>query len=122
MGYPWRGRPHLWVVLIYVVSGFIVLLGGIVSGNVDMMIVGAVWLVVASSVYLIFYVKSEHRVEKAFELIFAPLALGVVIYGYIVTGNIILGVIALFILVMFFVAFVTSYLLPKIRSKSKSHS
>lgn len=61
MGYPWRGRPHLWVLLISGVIGFTALLGGIVSGKADIMIGGAVWLVVASSAYLIFYVKSEHR-------------------------------------------------------------
>jgi len=42
--------------------GFIMLLGGIVLGNVELMIAGAVWLVVASSAYLIFYVKRE-RIE-----------------------------------------------------------
>jgi len=41
--------------------GFIMLLGGIVVGNVEFMIVGAMWLVGASSAYLIFYVKREHR-------------------------------------------------------------
>jgi hypothetical protein len=56
-----QGRPYLWFVLICGVGGFIMLLGGIVSGNVELMIGGAVWLVVASSAYLIFYVKSEHR-------------------------------------------------------------
>jgi hypothetical protein len=38
-------------VLISGVIGFIALLGGIISWNVDVMIEGAVWLVVASSVY-----------------------------------------------------------------------
>jgi hypothetical protein len=61
MGYPWQGRPHLWVLLISDVVGFIGLLAGMVSGKADIMIGGAVWLVVASSAYLIFYVKSEHR-------------------------------------------------------------
>ena len=45
------GRPYLWFVLISGVIGFIALLGGIISWNVDVMIEGAVWLVVASSVY-----------------------------------------------------------------------
>jgi ABC-type Mn2+/Zn2+ transport system permease subunit len=48
-------------VLISSVIGFIALLAGIVSGNVDVMIGGAVWLVVASSAYLVFYVKSKHN-------------------------------------------------------------
>jgi hypothetical protein len=110
--------PSWWYVLTYGVIGFIVLLGGIVSGNVVAFFVGAVWLSAASSAYLIFYVKSEHRVEKAFELIFALLALGVVVYGYLVTGSLVLGVITLFMVAMVFFAFVISYLLPKIRSKS----
>jgi ABC-type Mn2+/Zn2+ transport system permease subunit len=59
MGYPWNMRPHRWVLLISWIVGFIGLLGGIFSGNVDIMIGGAVWLVVTSSAYLVFYVKSE---------------------------------------------------------------
>jgi ABC-type Mn2+/Zn2+ transport system permease subunit len=60
MGYPWRGRPHRWVLLISGVVGFIGLLGGIVSGHAEITIGGVIWLVVTSA-YLIFYVKSEHR-------------------------------------------------------------
>jgi hypothetical protein len=61
MGYPWNMRPHMWVLLISGVVGFIGLLGGIVSGKADIIIGGAVWLVVASSAYLVFYVKSKHN-------------------------------------------------------------
>ena len=60
-GWPWNEAPPKWFVLTGCVIGFIVFLGGIVSGNADIMIGGAVWSVVASSAYLIFYVKSEHR-------------------------------------------------------------
>lgn len=109
-------------MLTYGVIGFIVLLSGMVAGNFAATIVGAVWLFTASSAYLIFYVKSEHRVEKAFELIFVLLALGVVVYGYLLTGSLILGVITLFIVAMIVVAFVASYLLPKIRAQSKSYN
>ncbi len=83
---------------------------------------GAVWLFVAASAYLTFYVKSEHRVKRALEVVFMFLALGVVIYGYVVTGSFILGVITLFIVVMVFVAFMLSYLLPKIRRESRGYS
>lgn len=55
------GRPYLWYLLICGVTGFIMLLGAIVLGNVELMIAGAVLLVGASSAYLIFYVKSEHK-------------------------------------------------------------
>jgi hypothetical protein len=57
----WEGRPYLLVLQYTAVIAFIVLLVGIVSGNVDVMIGGAVCLVVVFSAYLFFYVKSEHR-------------------------------------------------------------
>jgi len=46
------------------------------------------------------------------------LAFGVVIYGYILTRSLVLGVMTIFIVTMVFVAFLLSYLLPRIRSKS----
>ena len=53
MGETRGGRPYRLVVLYCVIIGFIVLLAGIVLGNVYVMICGAVWLVVPVSAYLI---------------------------------------------------------------------
>ncbi len=56
-----QGRPYLWFVLICGVTGFIMLLSGIVLANAELMSLGALWLIGAFSAYLFFYVKSEHR-------------------------------------------------------------
>jgi len=93
---------------------------GAISGNIVGMAFGASMMFGAASLYLTQFVKSEYKGKRALEVIFAILMFSVFIFGYIITRNLILGVITLFILVMFFVAFVTSYLLPKIRKNLKA--
>ena len=110
--------PSKWHCLVWGVLAFVVFLGGIESSRVDLILAGAIFLFVATSAYVI---ESEHR-KRALEVILMLVVFGVVIYGYVVTGNFILGVTTLFIVVMFFFAFVVSYLLPKIRSKSRGYS
>ena len=83
-----------------------------------MMIIGAVMALASISTFLTFYIKSERRAKKILETAFGALALGVIIYGYFVTGSFILEIITLFVLTMFFVAFLLSYLLPRIRGGS----
>ena len=53
MGETRGGTPYRLVMLEWVIIGFIVLLGGMVLGNVYMMIGGAVSVVVPVSAYLI---------------------------------------------------------------------
>ena len=53
MGETRGGRPYRLTVFICVMIGFIPLLAGIVLRNVYVMILGAVWLVVPVSAYLI---------------------------------------------------------------------
>ena len=110
--------PSKWYCLVWGVLAFVVFLGGIESSRVDLILAGAIFLFIATSAY----VESEHRSKRALEVILMLVVFGVVIYGYVVTGNFILGVTTLFIVVMFFFAFVVSYLLPKIRSKSRGYS
>jgi len=86
------------------------------------MVFGIVFTSVATTAFLMYYVESEHRLKRALEVILMFVVFGVVIYGYVVTGSFILGVMTLFIVAMFFFAFVVSYLLPRIRSKSKRYS
>ena len=110
--------PSKWYCVGWGILGFLVLLSGVVSGNVDTMVFGTLFTFVATSAFLMYYVESEHRVKRALEVVFAMTAFGVTFYGYIQTGSFILGVITLFIVTMVFFAFVVSYLLPRIRSKS----
>ena len=119
MGRMW---PSKWYCVVWGILGFLVLLSGFVSGNVVTMVGGAIFLFAATSTYLTSYVKSEHIAKRALEVILMLVVFGVVIYGYVVTGSIILGVTTLFIVAVVFFAFVVSYLLPKIRSKSRGYS
>ena len=71
-----------------------------------------------TSAYLTSYVKSERRTKRVLEVILMLLTFGAVIFGYIITRSLILGVITIFIVAMIFLAFVATYLLPKVHSKS----
>jgi hypothetical protein len=110
-------RENVWY---WVTCGFLalmLLLIGSVSRNVVTIVFGTFLLFAITS-----YVRSDHIVKRALEVIFMLLAFGLVVYGYIVTGSFILGVMTIFIVTMVFVAFVVSYLLPRIRSKFKNYS
>ena len=105
-----------WVWVVWTILGFSMFFSGFVSGNVVMMVIGVAMAFAWTSVFLTSYVKSEHRVKKALEVVSGIVALGIFVFGYVITRSFILGVITLFIVAMVFLAFVVSYLLPKIRS------
>jgi hypothetical protein len=107
--------PSGWYLVVWGILGFLVLLSGVVSGNVVTMVVGAILLFAPTSAYLTSYVKSEHRVKRVLEVIFMLLVFGVVVYGYVITRSLILGAITLFIVVMVLFAFIVTYLMPRIR-------
>ncbi len=106
--------------LVWGILGFLLFLGGFVSGNIVTMVVGVTMAFANVSAFLTSHIKSENRVKGALEVIFGIITFGVIIYGYFVTGSLFLGVITLFMVAMVFFAFIVSYLLPKIRGKSKS--
>ena len=111
LGCPWSifGVLNLWV-----------LLAGFVSGDVVSMFAAIFVAFFYPSLFLTSYVKSDHILKRALEVIFMLLAFGAVIYGYATTGSLILGVFTIFIVTMVFVAFILSYLLPRIHRKSSS--
>jgi hypothetical protein len=111
---------HKWVWAVWEILATLTFLSGFASGNVVTMVVGAVVACGFASLYLASYVKSDHMVKRALEVIFMLSAFGLVIYGYAITRSLLLGVIAAFILTVVFVAFLLSYLLPRIRSKSRN--
>lgn len=113
---------HKWVWAVWEILGILMFLSGFTSGNVVMMVIGVALTFAFTSVFLTSYVESEHRLKKALEVVSAILALGIIVYGYVLTGSFILGVITLLIVAVFFVAFTLSYLLPKIRNKSRGYS
>ena len=115
----WREK---WVWAVWGMLGILMFLSGFVSGNVVTMVVGVLMAFAYASLCLTFYVESEHRVKRASEAVFLFMAFGVIVYGYAVTRSLILGIILLFAAALFFVAFVLSYLVPKISGTSKNRS
>ena len=110
--------PSKWYCIVWGVLAFVVFLGGVESSRVDLLFAGAILLFVATSAYLTYHVESEHRAKRALEVILMLVAFGVVFYGYVVTRSFLLGATMLFIVGMVLFAFVVSYLLPRIRTKS----
>jgi hypothetical protein len=112
-----RKLPHGWQGLVWGILGFLMILSGIASGNIVTIIFGAVWGLAGTSAYLTSQVKSEHIIKKVAEVASAIMAMAIIVYGYVITRSLILGILTLFITVMFFVAFMLSYLLPRIRGR-----
>ena len=97
--------------------GFLLFISGVLSENVVTIVIGLVLTFAAASATLTTYIRSDHIVKRAFEVVFMLLAFGVVVYGCIVTRNLVLEVMTLFIIAIFFIAFTLSYLLPRIHHK-----
>ena len=107
-----------WAWAAWGIVGVLMFLSGFVSGNVVTMVVGLMLTFAHASSYLTSHVRSDHIVKRALEVFFMFLAFGVIIFGYILTGSLVLGVMTIFIVTLVFVAFLLSYLLPRIRSES----
>ena len=110
-------RVWHWVIFGFLAS--MLLLAGFLSGNVVTVVFGTFLLFAIASSFLTSYVRTDHVVKRALEVVFLFMALGTVIYGYVMTRSPILGIMLLFVAAMFFVAFVLSYLLPRIRGRSE---
>jgi len=66
--------------------------------------------------------RSDHVTKRVFEAIFLLAAFTAIVWGYATTKSPIFGIQLLLIAVLFFVAFILSYLLPKIRAEFKSYN
>ena len=84
------------------------------------MIVGMVMAFGFTSAFLTQHVRSERRLKKALEVISLLITFGAIVFGFVITRSFILGFITFFIVGMIFIAFVASWLLPRIRSKDVS--
>jgi len=111
-------RPRILVYVAWEALSFSMLLAGLESGNLVTMVIGTAMAFAYTAAFLMLYVRSEHRVKRALEVVFTFVTLGILISGYAVTGNFILGFITFFVVAMISVAFSLSYLLPRIRMKA----
>jgi len=114
-----RGR---WAQAAYVLLAFLMILGGFLTEDAVRMVFGIALAFAITSAFLTSYVKSERKIKKALEVVSAFVALGIIIYGYVLTGSLLLGILTLFITVMFSIAFIVSYLLPKIHKPKQINS
>jgi hypothetical protein len=115
-------EASLWNWIFLAFLALVLLIIGVVSENIVTMSLGTFLLFAIASSFLTSYVRSDHIVKRAFEVVFLFTAIVVIVYGFAVTKSLILGIALLFIATMFSVAFILSYFLPKIHAKSKSVS
>lgn len=101
--------------IILLITGFLMLLNGLLFGEPVMRIFGLAVVFAAASLLLTHHIESKNKVKRLLEVIFGAISLGIIIYGYFITGSLILGVVTLFTIVMFLAAFILSYLLPRAR-------
>jgi hypothetical protein len=110
----WR---QLAVLLFWEFLALALFLSGFLSGGFVTMVTGICLLLAIASSFLTSRVKSDHIAKRAFEVIFLLAAFTAIVFGYITTRSLIFGIQLLFIVAILFVAFMLSYLLPKIHAK-----
>lgn len=108
-------RLRISVYVAWEIISFSMVLSGLLSGNVVTVVFGTAMAFAYTSAFLMYYVRSEHRVKRALEVASTLATLGIFIYGYAITRSFILGFITFFIVAIVFLAFTLSYLSPRIR-------
>ncbi|MCS7374696.1 MAG: hypothetical protein NDF56_06940, partial [archaeon GB-1845-036] len=106
--------------IIWGILGFSMFLFGFLSGNIVKEVIGLALTFAVISLFFTYYIKSELKVKRFLEAIFGVTSLGIIVYGYFITGSLILEIVTLFVIVMMLIAFILSYLLPKIHTKAKN--
>jgi len=112
--YEFHQKKILWTSvgywIIWIVLALMLLLTGFFSGNIIHMTFGAFLVLIVTSSFLTFYVRSEHVVKRILEVVLLFSALGTIAYGYFVTKSMIFGIGLLFVAALFLIAFLLSYL------------
>jgi len=105
------------VLIVWEFLALVLLLSGFLSGSFVTMVTGIFLLLAIASSFLTSHVKSDHIAKRVSEAIFLLAAFTAIVCGYIITRSLIFGIQLLFIVAILFVAFILSYLLPKIHAK-----
>ncbi|MGB9959613.1 MAG: hypothetical protein ACPLKQ_03715 [Candidatus Bathyarchaeales archaeon] len=104
-----------WAALVWCLLGFFMFLIGFYSGNVVTATLGAALVFAGVSGSLTVHVAGQGRLKKALEVFSAVGAVGIIVCGYFLSGSMLLAVITALVIVLMSVAFLFSYVLPKIR-------
>jgi len=113
-------KPSRLVPLVWSILGFLMFLSGFYSGSAVTATLGVAIVFAGVSNFLTLHVASENKLKKALEVFSAVGAVGIIFCGYFLTGGIILAIITALVIVLMSVAFLLSYVLPKIRSKRQT--
>lgn len=90
---------------------------GFCSGNVVSATVGAALAFSGASAFLMWHVTGESGWKRFLEAASAIGAAGSIVCGYLLTGNVLLAASTVLMFCLMFIAFLLSYVLPKIREK-----
>lgn len=90
---------------------------GFCSGNVVSATVGAALAFSEASAFLMWHVTRESGWKRFLEAASAIGAAGSIVCGYLLTGSVLLAASTVLMFCLMFIAFLLSYVLPKIREK-----
>jgi phosphotransferase system glucose/maltose/N-acetylglucosamine-specific IIC component len=100
-----------------VILGLLWLARGLFEKSVVSMVFGASLMFASISLVLTVYVRSDSKNKRVIEIISGAAALGAIIYGYVVSGDLTLMIATMLISALLALAFILSYILPRISSK-----
>jgi hypothetical protein len=110
---------RFWVqVALLVILGLSWLVRGIFEKSVVRMVVGVSLMFALISLVLTSYVRGDSKIKRVIEIVSGAAALGAIICGYILSGDLILMTLTVLISALFILAFILSYILPKMSSKT----
>ncbi|MEM2913079.1 MAG: hypothetical protein QXR06_01915 [Candidatus Bathyarchaeia archaeon] len=102
---------------LFIILGLLWLTRGLFEKSILGIVFGVSFIFASISLVLTLYVRRDSKSKRFIEIISGAAALGAVIYGYAVSGDLILMILTILILTLFTLAFVLSYVLPKVSSK-----
>jgi hypothetical protein len=95
--------------------GLLLIINGLMSNDIANMVFELSLISAAISITLTTCVMSDSRIKRYIEVIIATFSLGIIIYGYLLSSSLILMISTFIIAGLLTLAFILSYLLPRIR-------
>ncbi|MDI9619288.1 MAG: hypothetical protein QFX33_00485 [Candidatus Nezhaarchaeota archaeon] len=91
-----------------------IMLSGVALGDAGRAILGLVFLFITASHIAAFHVESDRPVKRLLEVLLLAAAFTVAVCGYAATGHVVLGAVTLFFTVLLLVAFILSWIAPRL--------
>ncbi|MGB9853680.1 MAG: hypothetical protein ACPLRY_02590 [Candidatus Bathyarchaeales archaeon] len=113
-------KPSRWASFVWSFLGFLMFLSGFYYGDAVRATLGVALVFAGFSSFLTLHIASESVLKKALEVVSAVGAVGIIVCGYFLTGSAFLAIITALVIVLMSVAFLLSYVSPKVRSKRQT--